>query len=397
MLKQKIRKIEKFRVAAIAAVALVILAAVPTRGFGAFAATCSSSSDCQSQINALSSQNDQAQANLSALMAQASSYQDAINKLEAQINDMQQQIVATQNQENDVQAQIDQAQAQLNHEIQVLGQSIRTMYIEGDPSVLTALASSKNLSDFVDKQQYHYAVQSKIKQIADKVQSLKAQLEFKKNQLEQLHTSLSAQQSQLQATENQQANLLSYNEGQQANFNNQIAANKDQIAQLRRQQAAMIQAGTRSVIPPPSSGSGGACDNGNGNGGYPMSWCDAYMDSIATIPYSRDTINRECTSYAYWYFTQMEGYSDFRAYGNANQWAATSNYPVHSSPARGAIAVETTGYYGHVAIVQGLPGDSYWGGTVPDGYVLVSEMNYDWGGHFRYSFSPLSKFSDYIY
>lgn len=128
-----------------------------------------------------------------------------------------------------------------------------------------------------------------------------------------------------------------------------------------------------------------------------MAWCDAYMDTIATIPYSSDTINRECTSYAYWYFTQMEGFTDFRAYGNANQWASTSNYPVHSSPVRGAIAVETTGYYGHVAIVQALPGDTYWGGTVPGGYILVSEMNYDWNGHFRYSFSPLSKFSDYIY
>jgi surface antigen len=63
----------------------------------------------------------------------------------------------------------------------------------------------------------------------------------------------------------------------------------------------------------------------------------------------------------------------------------------------GAIAVETSGYYGHVAIVQALPGETYEGQAVPAGYVLVSEMNYDWKGHFRYSYSPLSKFSAYIY
>lgn len=162
-------------------------------------------------------------------------------------------------------------------------------------------------------------------------------------------------------------------------------------------QATLIQEDTLAVTPIKPTGSGGACDNGAGNGGYPMEWCDARMDSIRTVSYSSDRINRECTSYAYWYFTTVEGYSDFHVTGNANRWARTSNYPTHATPTEGAIAVETTGAYGHVAIVQALPGQTYEGKVVPDGYVLVSEMNYDWQGHFRYSYSPLSKFSAYIY
>jgi len=162
-------------------------------------------------------------------------------------------------------------------------------------------------------------------------------------------------------------------------------------------QATLIQEDTLAVTPIKPTGSGGACDNGAGNGGYPMEWCDARMDSIRTVSYSSDRINRECTSYAYWYFTTVEGYSDFHVSGNANRWARTSNYPTHATPTEGAIAVETTGTYGHVAIVQALPGQTYEGAVVPDGYVLVSEMNYDWQGHFRYSYSPLSKFSAYIY
>jgi hypothetical protein len=170
------------------------------------------------------------------------------------------------------------------------------------------------------------------------------------------------------------------------------------ITQMRAQQATIIQSGTKDVaILSASSGAGGACDSGEGNGGYPISWCNAPMDSIATVPYNGDLINRECTSYAYWYFTSIEGYTSFRASGNAKYWAATSNYPTHSLPVVGAIAVETAGAYGHVAIVQALPGQSYEGQVVPDGYVLVSEMNYDWQGHFRYSYSPLSKFTAYIY
>lgn len=170
------------------------------------------------------------------------------------------------------------------------------------------------------------------------------------------------------------------------------------ITQLRAQQAALIVSGTKDVtIASVTSGVGGACDDGGGNGGYPMAWCNASMDSIQTIPYSGSAINRECTSYAYWYFTRIEGHADFRAWGNAKYWAATSNYPTRALPTVGAIAVETAGAYGHVAIVQALPGHKFAGETVPSGYVLVSEMNYDWGGHFRYSYSPLSKFSSYIY
>lgn len=170
------------------------------------------------------------------------------------------------------------------------------------------------------------------------------------------------------------------------------------ITQLRAQQAALIQSGTKDVfVASATEGFGGACDDGNGNGGYPMAWCNAPMDTVATVSYTSDRINRECTSYVYWYFTSVEGHADFRAHGDARDWADTSSYPTHAMPAVGAIAVETAGAYGHVAIVQGLPGQKFAGQTVPAGYVLVSEMNYDWNGHFRYSYSPLSKFSAYIY
>jgi hypothetical protein len=170
------------------------------------------------------------------------------------------------------------------------------------------------------------------------------------------------------------------------------------ITQLRIQQAVLIQSDTTNVsVAAITTGAGGACDDGNGNGGYPMSWCNAPIDSTSTIPYTSDPINRECTSYAYWYFVDVEGNTGFQAWGNAKYWATSSNYPTRTTPVVGAIAVETTGAYGHVAIVQALPGQEYAGQVVPAGYVLVSEMNYDWHGHFRYSYSPLSKFSAYIW
>ena len=169
------------------------------------------------------------------------------------------------------------------------------------------------------------------------------------------------------------------------------------ITPEQAQQASIIQSDTFNFEPVKPVGSGGACDNGNGNGGYPMEWCDARMDTIRTKAGSLSRINRECTSYAYWYFTEVLGYADFHVTGDAKYWARNSNYPVHSIPTTNAIAVETAGRYGHVVIVHALPGQTYEGKTVPDGFLLVSEMNYDWRGHFRYSYSPVSKFSAYIY
>jgi peptidoglycan hydrolase CwlO-like protein/surface antigen len=377
---------------------LLLVVGSLSHGFGVFAATCTTTTDCQQQISNLSSQNDQTASSLQTLEAQAGSYQAAIDALQSQINSLQSQIAANQAQQAQLQQQIIDAQNKLDQQKSVLANDVKTVYISGQLTPVEMLATSSNLSDYIDKQQAYTAVQNKIQDTLKQIAALQLTLTAQKAQVDQLLSALNAQQAQLTASENEQNSLLSYNQSQQDTFNSQIATNKAQISALQKQQAALIQAGTRNVlIPSPSGGSGGLCDSGYGNGSYPMPWCNAAQDTVATIPYSSDTINRECTSYAYWYFSQVEGHTDLRVDGNANQWLATSNYPTHSTPQDGSLAVETTGAFGHVAVVQALPGETYSGNTVPAGYVLVSEMNYDYNGHFRYSYSPLSKFAGYIY
>ncbi len=394
--RRQARRISTF--AGLLIAATLMLSSVLTRGFGVFAASCNSTTDCQQQINDLSVKNDAAKTSLSELEAKAGSYQATINALQAQINSLQGQINENVAMQAKLTAEIAEKQQELDRQKSGLAEVLKALYVSGQMSTVEMLATSKDLSAYVDAATYSSAVQNKIQETLATITKLQQELRIQKAQVEQLLTALHAQQAQVAASRDEQNRLLSMNESQQTSFNATIAANRAQIDELRRQQAAMIQVGTTGVrIPPMSGGSGGACDNGYGNGRYPMTWCNTAMDTLPTIPYSSDTINRECTSYAYWYFTQVEGHTDFRAYGNARDWAATSNYPVHDVPKVGAMAVETTGTFGHVAIVQALPGETYAGQTVPGGYVLVSEMNYDWGGHFRYSFSPLSKFSDYVY
>lgn len=391
MVKTKINKLSLF----------ILVATLFLSGAGVTvvrAVSCSSSSDCNNQINNLSNDNAQSQQNLSNLQGVAASYQDQINMLQAQIDALQQQIAQNEAIAQNLDSQIAQKQAEIDKNKAVLGDNLHQMYIDGQMSTMEMLASSKNISDYVDRQEYQNSIQNKVQDILKTITALQQDLKSQKAQVDQILASKQAQNNQIAAAESQQAGLLAMNKQQQEAYNSKISSNNANIQKLRQQQAALIQSGTRSV-PVPSGGSGGACDNGNGNGSYPMAWCNAAQDSIDTIPpYSSwDLNNRECTSYAYWYFTQVEGHYDFSASGDAKSWADTSNYATHSNPAVGAIAVETTGTYGHVAIVRALPGQTYAGNTVPSGYVLVSEMNYDWYGHFRFSYSPLSKFSDYIY
>ena len=377
-----------------AAVAALLLAPVSTMIVRA--ASCSSSSDCSSQINGLQGKNDNAREALNSLLDDASSYQDAINSLQHKIDDLAAIIHANEVKQAKIEAKINKNQKELDRQREVLAADVKAMYVDGQMSTIEMLATSNNLSDYVDKEEYRETVQNKIRDTMDEIATLQKTLQQQKSDVQSLLDNKRSQQDQLAAARSKQKSLLNYNESQQANFNSQIKSNNSKIAKLRAQQAALNAVGAHSVYVPASGGSGGKCDAGNGNGGYPMKWCNAAQDSVHTS-FGWSANNRECTSYAYWYFTSILGHADFRVSGNANQWLNTSSYPTHRSPARNSIGVKTAGTYGHVVIIHALPGDTYKGVTVPSGEVLVSEMNYDWYGHFRYSLRDINTCAGFIY
>ena len=357
----------------------------------------------QQQINDLNAKNAQNQSQLNSLQLQATSYQDAINKLRSQITAIHIAIAASQAQEASLQTQMAQEQADLLRERTTLAADLKAQYVNGDMSTAEMLASSQDLTTFVDAETYREAVQAKIQDTLTQIKATQAKLAVEKTQVDGQLTIQKQDQATLDQDETVQASLLSANEGQQASFNKQIASNNAQISRLRAEQAAANASIARTAhVVGSSGGSGGACDIGNGNGGYPMSWCDAGQDSF-------DDANgfpvRECTSFAYWYFTSVEHQTGFSVSGNAGWWWETSNYPVTQYPdvKVGAIGVEPSsslnapvpslhgGYYGHVMIVKALPGQNYPGyGTVPDGYVLVSSMNEDEAGHFMFNLWPVN-------
>ena len=71
--------------------------------------------------------------------------------------------------------------------------------------------------------------------------------------------------------------------------------------------------------------------------------------------------SRQCTSFAAFRLSSVNGFEIPPAYGNANEWghrARREGYRVDTKPEVGSIAWSTEGYYGHVAWVSNVSGDT---------------------------------------
>lgn len=360
MLKQKVRKLF-FANKLIA----ILLLGVVLAGSGF---SLVSADQFEEQIKALQNQNAAHQANANQLANQAASYQDVIDKLATQISNISHAILDNQNQSNALQKQIDEQQAELIRQKQLLGQNIKAMYLEGQISTLELLASSSDLSDFVNQQQYRASVRDKVKDTVDKIAELKAELEQKQRQIEVLIKEQDAQRSQLAHDQNQQNEMLAYTEGQKALYDQEIKLNQGRISDLRRQQAienAKLFGGGQIIQT-------SRCDI------YPQNWCNAPMDSIVD---SWGMYNRECVSWTAYRVAASGRYMPYwGGRGNANQWddnARAAGIPVDGNPRVGDVAVSNSGFYGHTMYVEAVNND---------GTIAISQFNYDWNG--TYSFAP---------
>ncbi|HEX7632721.1 MAG TPA: CHAP domain-containing protein [Candidatus Saccharimonadales bacterium] len=305
------------------------------------------------QINALRDQNAQTQGVLNGLTSQASSYQDTLNQLQTQINTVQAQINTNVASQNALQQQITDAQNKITEQKKYLGEDIKAMYVDGQLSTIEELATSKSLSDYVDKEEYRTSVQNKINDLIKQIAALQAQLQKQKSQLDQLVESEKQQNQQLASAQAAQQSLLSYNQSQQAAYNSQISANSSKIADLRKQQAIL---NARYNI--------GDFKGDPNNGGYPSAWANAPQDSLID---SWGMYNRECVSY-----TAFRVHQDYIAgknsrdmpywggVGNANQWddnARNAGIPVDGNPTPGSIAISNAGAYGHAMYVEAVNGN----------------------------------------
>jgi surface antigen len=330
------------------------LMAVATASLGLIGgATLAHADQYDDQINALQSQSNATQGLLNGLESQASSYQAQIGALAAQISAVQGQIAANQAQQATLEAEIQSDQQQITTKKTSLSADVKAMYIDGSMSTIEELATSNDLSAYVDKEEYRSSVQNALNSTIQQIAALQADQQKQKGELDTAIASEQSQNAQLASVQAQQQQLLAYNQGQQDAFNSQISANSGQIAKLRQEQ---IVANTRYNI--------GSFHGSPGNGGYPDIWANAPQDSMVD---DWGMYNRECVSY-----TAYRVHQDYVAgkdshdmpywggAGNANQWpgdAERAGIPVDSNPTPGSIAISTAGAFGHAMYVESINGN----------------------------------------
>lgn len=359
MLIEKITNIKKIK---ITRTLLILLIAFIT-GFASFAHfTIVRASTIQDQINALREQNNQYKNALDKLRNEATSYQDAIKKIQAQIDALQGQIDANTAEQERLTREISAAEEELAKQKRVLGENIKVMYLEGQITTLEMLATSKDLSEFVDKEQYRNTVKDKIKATLEKVTQLKHDLTAKRESVEELLKIQREQQSQLAGARSEQNNLLAYNVSQQAEFNAKTKDNQAKIENLVAQQRRANfspDGGYYFLRFPGNVNPINPANYPYRNAGFGMSPGPGCVDGDGPDKWGYCT--RQCVSYTAW-AVEASGRNAPYYYGNAKDWVAAAyarGIPVFRSPEPGDVAISTAGYWGHAMYVESVSGSTF--------------------------------------
>lgn len=353
--------------------------------------------DFDERIAIIQRQIDEFQAQAGALKNQADSLQKELDSLTAQRNVIQRQIDLKQAEYDKLVNEIAATEKKILDNQDALGVTIADLYVASDITPLEMLASSKDISDYVDKEAYRNSIKESIFQTIKNIKDFKLQLEAKKKDVERVIAEQKFARNELIAKENQQANLVAQTRGEQAAYARLVGERESQKLAVQREQQAAIEAAARRA-----GGSINILPGDPNKGGYPWEagcWLDGnawsyggtYGDGTDPLGYGC----RQCVSYTAWKVGQRTGNFP-RYWGNANMWPASARsagYSIGSTPRVNSVGVISAGAYGHVVWVEAVNGD---------GTVDVSQYNYfnaggsGWGNYSRMRLSAAT-YDTYIY
>ncbi len=349
------------------------------------------------------------------LAAKADSLEVAVAELQNQVNAIQAQIAVTQAEYDKLIAQIAETEKKIQDNKDTLGKTMANMYVDGKITPLEMLASSKNIGDYLDKQEYQTSISNQLSTTIEEIKTLKESLTEQKAKVEVILLDQKQQGEVLAGKKTEQQTLLNETKGSEAAYQNLINSNNEAIKAIRAEQTAYFASisNQSSVV---------LLEGDVNKGGYPSYYANSYQDTVVD---AWGMYNRECVSYTAWKVHQahVNNPSQYRydmpywgGIGNAWQWAFsgyvknsngaqafyntnvwhetnTSTYgiPSGTTPKVGSVAV-MNGEYGHVAWVEAVNGDK----------ITISQYNWylpNNGGWGQYSEMVVDSniFQKYIY
>ena len=335
------------------------------------------------KIRALQEDINKYQAEATRLNGEAKTLQSALATLAAEKAQIQAQLDLSQAKYDKLVIDIATTKQKIKDNQDALGETIANLYVDDKISPLEMIASSKNISDYLDKQEYRNSVRDELTSTIAEIKALKAKLDAQKVEVEQVLVQQKSQKEILVAKETEQQVLLDKTQGQEAAFQQLSSQKTAELQAAHEQQRAAIARLTNNGTN--SSGTAGSFQfrNFSGNqgscgGGYPSLWCsaplDAYIDEWSLY-------TRECVSYTAWAASDRfnKKVTSFMGSGHAYQWPSTAlsmGANVDNSPEVGSVAIAPISGYtplGHSMMVEEVYGD---------GWIRVSQYNFAGTGEY---------------
>ena len=315
------------------------------------------------------------QATASALNAQSNTLKGQLTALNNQIANLSADISRNQQKAAQLKRDIEATRADLELKKQILGENIRTMYQQAQISPIEMLASSKNFSEYVERQQYLDRIKDHVQDAVAEVKNKQRMLEIQQQDLARSIQDQKIQQDSIAAKKAEQANLLAQTQGEESRYRGIV---KSQIAERDRMLAAQAAAARRLTGGGATSGATGSFQFKNlsalmpcGSGGYTLCSGDP-VDEWGLY-------KRQCVSYTAFAIERRFGrpVPHFGGQGHAYQWPSTlgsKGYTVNNTPAVGSVAIADKSNdlpYGHSMLVEQVYGN---------GWVKVSQYNFGYPG-----------------
>lgn len=374
------------RRAAIIVAAVVMAFSLPVQFFGQ-----ASADDYDARIKALEQDIARYDAEAGRLSDQADSLQREVSRLNNEKATIQKQVDLSQAKFDKLTADIAANEKKIADNKEALGNIIADLYVDDTVSPIELLASSQNIGEFLNKQEYRSVSRDQLTSTITEIRELKKELEKQKTEVENVLRDQESQRNQLAAKEAEQQKLLNDTRGSEENYRGLSAQSAAQKDKLQREQQAAIERALR------AAGGGGNAVAGDPNkGGYPSNLANSDYYNPVVDPWGM--YSRQCVSYTAWKVYQKNGYMPYwGGRGNANQWpgnARAAGITVSTTPRAGSVGVIMAGQYGHVVWVEGINGD---------GTINISQYNYwnaggsGWGHYSEmYNVSP-GAYDYYIY
>lgn len=354
-------------------IAVIMVFAVPIALFS----NISDARDYEAEIAAKEQQIAQFQAEAARLAAQADSLAVRLAEITNERNQLQVQIDISQSKYDQLVTQIAQTNIDIQNNRDALGTIIADLHVDDNIAPIEMIFSSKNISEYMDKQEYRNSIRNDLSLKITKIKNLKAQLETQEQEQGAVLNDLKSQRDNLLTKEKEQQDLISATRGEEQAYqalSQQSQAEKRQL-EIEQQAALAALLGEYNI----SSGD-------PNKGGYP--------DEYANVPYwagpndngwywevevpdKWGMFARQCVSYAAWKVHQsyLLGTSDrdmpyWGGRGNANEWpddAWSDGIPVSSTPSKNTVGVSMNGAWGHVVWVESVNAD---------GSINISQYNY---------------------